>query len=228
MNLPANPRPADYRTFTLVVRGRRKPPIDEITGGMGAGVTLWDGSDGVEPIRVAPHYEDNDFVGWEVSVIAKVDAPPGVGRIPTRVPKRDVVEMETPADAKNVSLGEAEDAMALPDDRLPMRGAKFYEDRATVRSAVPDEKPEYEDDLEPIVPGKPWPETRITLVAPAGVDPNDPSTWPEGYTVRWERVRMSSLTPSERAEYEQAADALMEGFIEGSDYYSDGTIEDIE
>jgi hypothetical protein len=31
-------------------------------------------------------------------------------------------------------------------------------------------------------------------------------------------VRMSSLTPSERAEYEQAADALMEGFIEGSDY----------
>jgi hypothetical protein len=217
--LPANPRPQEYRTFTMVVRGRRKPPIEEITGGMGAGITLWDGSDGVEPIRVAPHYENNEFTGWEVSVIAKVDAPPGRGVIQTRVPK-------TPGDERNVSLGEAKDALALPGDQLPERGLRpdsvIVDEVSTERwrAAVP---PEYEDDLEPIVPGKPWPETRITLegerrLAPAGVDPNDPSTWPEGYTVRWERVRMSSLTPSERAEYEQAADALMEGFIEGSDY----------
>jgi hypothetical protein len=153
-----------YRTFGMIVRGR-KPTVQEIIDGMGPEVRLWDGSDGIEPVRIRPYLEPahdpkiGDFEvwndKWKVTVIATI----------TGMPVRPSL-----VEATEVDLGELDLSSPQPEPRR---------------------------------------------LAPEGVDPYDPSTWPEGYKVRWERV---STSPEEQA-------AFGEGFREASEPKVLGTIE---
>jgi hypothetical protein len=178
-----------YRTFVMRVVGR-EPTVREIIDGMGPGVRIWS-EEGIPAVAIT-----TDGTGWLVRLTANIVGyeEPGVLVEATEVDLGEFDLRPTQPEVKMMAAHDTPQVLAIAES------AEMSEDgSARIKGRTPDQII-YDD-----VPAR--------RMAPEGVDPEDPSTWPEGYGVRWETTK---ATPEDQAAFDEGFREVAKGEVLGT------------